>query len=67
MHLLNNSNILIENAIKLDSNIYKINLKMMQSCNKYGMHHTPTVISFARFEQNLNANLSNEHHTNQST
>ena len=27
MHLLNNSNILIENAIKLDSNIYEMNLK----------------------------------------
>ena len=27
MHLLNNSNLLIENAIKLDSNIYEMNLK----------------------------------------
>ena len=39
MHLLNNSNILIENAIKLDSNIYEMNLKMMELCNKCGMHH----------------------------
>ena len=27
MHLLNNSNLLIENALKLDSNIYEMNLK----------------------------------------
>ena len=44
MHLLNNSNLLIENAIKLDSNIYEMNLKMMELCNKCGMHHTPTLI-----------------------
>ena len=44
MHLLNNSNLLIENAIKLDSNIYEMNLKMMELCNKCGMHHTLTLI-----------------------
>ena len=38
MHLLNNSNLLIENIIKLDSNICEMNLKMMELCNKCGMH-----------------------------
>ena len=44
----------------------KMHLKIMK--NMINMRFiTPPHLSFARLEQNLNANLSNEHLTNQAT